>query len=39
MDSLKCLGVAIVVVVGEVLLFAAYIVNSTGSTASLVAIG
>jgi hypothetical protein len=39
MYALKCLGITIVAVVAEVLVFAGYIVHTTGSTDNLVAIG
>ena len=38
-DALKWFAITVAIVVGEVLLFAAYVVHTTGSTDSLTAIG
>jgi hypothetical protein len=39
MDALKWFAITVAVVVGEVLLLAAYVVHTTGSTDGLMAIG
>ena len=39
MDALKWFAITVAVVVGEVLIFAAYVLHTTGSTDGLTAIG